>query len=150
MRLKSSFCIGTITLLLASGSLWSQSLGTRSHVLQSFRNHPASVRGRAATSVRTLAAFPSVHNFATTDFPGSSDTLALDRNPASGMLVGIFDYDGGHQGQQGFTLKGATYKLYNVPGALQTLSLGIGSLNQITGAYIDSSGTAHGSWIMLE
>ena len=71
------------------------------------------------------------------DFPGATDTQAIDVNDA-GAIVG--DYFDAASVEHGFVSSGGTFTAIDFPGAKSTAVAGINANGDIVGGYTDTTG----------
>ena len=75
------------------------------------------------------------------DFPGATDTQAIDVNDA-GTIVG--DYFDAASVEHGFVSSGGTFTAIDFPGAKSTAVGGINANGDVVGGYTDTAGVTHG------
>jgi probable HAF family extracellular repeat protein len=96
--------------------------------------------GPAMDALASGLATTAPYDFASADFPGAAFSTVFDKNLTTILgdteLVANPDF--------GFTLKGSSYRLFDLPETLGSVTLGLNSLGQIVGTYGGFDGAVHG------
>jgi len=117
-------------------------------------NRPSALLGLGvnhhANSASTAQAVPDavamglasakVYHFASADFPGAATSLVFDENVTTGTILGDTQFSS----PTGFTLHGALYQVFTVPGSVDNETTGINSAGEIVGIYRAVGGDIHG------